>query len=182
MLFARKPTGASHITSKNRDHSKHRRMSYNFLAFLRETLPNVEGQDSMHIGGGIQTPLPMFNFEAESQFEDAARSCSSMCSAASTVASALSSIEASMSFPSTASTLSFDLATNVAKRLSESGESYSACTRPCAPHRPTRSCHEKRSHPYERRSEKFAGMPSESKRASNFNADFLVIEGHYSSE
>ena len=118
-------------------------MSFNF-----STSESIANFDSMHIGSGIPTLLPYFNCE-DDQCE--ARSCSSMCSAASTVASAFSSIEASISFPSTASTVSFDLATNVAKQLSENSL---ARRRACEIQRPAKSCNKGRSHPYEKRSEK----------------------------
>ena len=117
-----------------------------------ENLSNYDRQDSIQIGGGTPT-LPHCTFQEDRHFEDCARSCSSMCSSmcstASTVASAFSSIETSISFTTKASTLSFDLATSVARKLKERSNPNALDFQ-----WPARSCHQSRSHPYEKSSQK----------------------------
>ena len=99
--------------------------------------------------------------DGDSQTEDLCLGCSSTCSAASTVVSALSSMEASISFPPVSSAMSFDLANRVFIQFTGGRDQAPACTRPldmqAAMHARSldnRHHYVPRLHPYERQMEK----------------------------
>ena len=127
-------------------------MAFNFSSY-HDNIANLDPQDSMHIGGGVPTPMHCFCLEDDDYQNEADQSCSSICSAASTVASEFSSIEAPISFPATASTVSFDFAASLSMQLSER---FSACRRAREIQMSAKSCHQSRSCPYEKGSEKLA--------------------------
>ena len=131
---------------------------------------DFERQDSMHIGGG--NPIRcVFNLDDVQYHQDAARSCSSMCSTASTVVSALSSIETPISFPPAAPVLSFDLTAGVAHRLYEKEGEQSACRNSIETSRVFKHCRENRVHPYEKLSKRHRAQDH-----SNFNKFPLASE------
>jgi hypothetical protein len=121
--------------------------------------------------------ISTFCLDGVSQTEDLCFGCSSTCSAASTVISALSSMEASTSFPPVSSAMSFDLANRVFVQFTGGRDQAPACTRPWDTQgamnaRPLDN-HQRyphRLHPYERQTEK-----PPSALASGRGIDWCVI-------
>ena len=79
----------------------------------------------MYVGVDIPTITSHVSGDVDHVYEDA-HHCSSMCSAASTVASAMSSVEVSTSFPATTSDTSFEFET---MRVFQMREEYPALSR-----------------------------------------------------
>mmetsp|Transcript_39256 Transcript_39256/g.82203 ORF Transcript_39256/g.82203 Transcript_39256/m.82203 type:complete len:191 (-) Transcript_39256:240-812(-) len=98
------------------------------FAFSTSASPaSLTNVDSLHVGSGFPNFLPLFIRKDE---DESLHSCSSVCSAASTVASAVCSIGDSISFPVSSET-TFDLTTRLNFEFSSEKEHAPARKRTC---------------------------------------------------
>ena len=132
-------------------------MSFSALSFV-----SWPGEDAMYVGGGIPIIASHFNADVDPTISDACQ-FGSMCSAASTVASAVSSIEASISFPPKSSSASFEFASSLSTSLCQVSDFPLSSRRSCLSLRPSKSNHGSRekSHPYAKFSDSTATKPCE---------------------